>query len=272
MVIHMNQTQSAAAGSTPSPVAIDSVLLAAARIATFDLDKPLTNASGFFFAREERLYLVTSRHVLIDTPSKHFPNRITIEIHTHVADLGQSTGYGVLLYEDGKSVWHQGTDSAGEIDVAVLEIDRHALPAGAVIQAFTPAHLQTSTGGSAPGVEIGSQILIVGFPLGFQDTLHHLPVVRQAVVASAFGLRFQGLGYFLTDARTHRGTSGAPVVMRDHSAAALGAALPWKLLGVHSARLDMASRDKVEDESLGLNCAWYADMLMTLTESATARV
>lgn len=27
---------------------------------------------------------------------------------------------------------------------------------------------------------------------------------------SLFGLRFQGEGYFLTDARTHRGTSGAP--------------------------------------------------------------
>jgi transposase-like protein len=38
--------------------------------------------------------------------------------------------------------------------------------------------------------------------------LHHMPVVRQAAVASSFGLRFGGQGYFLTDARTHRGTSG----------------------------------------------------------------
>ena len=63
-------------------------------------------------------------------------------------------------------------------------------------------------------VEVGSSLLIVGFPLGFHDTLHHMPVVRQAVNASSFGLRFQGKGYFLTDARTHRGTSGAPVVLR----------------------------------------------------------
>jgi len=35
-----------------------------------------------------------------------------------------------------------------------------------------------------------------------------------AVIASSFGLRFQRQGYFLTDARKHRGTSGAPVVMR----------------------------------------------------------
>ncbi len=239
---------------------IDTLLLSAARIATFDIDKPLTNASGFFFERDARLYLVTSRHVVIDTPSKHFPSRISIEIHTDAADLGQSVGFGLLLYLDGKSVWKQGTDSAGEIDVAVIELDRQALPAGAHLQPFTLAHVQSSES----SVEIGSSLLIVGFPLGFQDTLHHLPVVRQAVVASAFGMRFQGLGYFLTDARTHRGTSGAPVVMRD-TAAAAGAPLPWKLLGVHSARLDMAGRDKVEDESLGLNCAWYADILMTLT-------
>ena len=35
-------------------------------------------------------------------------------------------------------------------------------------------------------------MLIVGFPLGFHDWLHHLPVVRQATIASAFGVRFQG--------------------------------------------------------------------------------
>jgi hypothetical protein len=245
----------------PGPRLIDTLLLSAARIATFDLAKPLTNASGFFFERDERLYLVTSRHVMMDAPSKHHPNRIEIDIHTAAADLGKSVSLELMLYRDGKSVWKQGTDSAGEIDVAVIELDRSALPAGAHLQPFTPAHVQPSDS----AVEIGASLLIVGFPLGFQDTLHHLPVVRQAAVATAFGLRFQGLGYFLTDARTHRGSSGAPVVMRDLTSAP-GEPLPWKLLGVHSARLDMAGRDLAVDEGLGLNCAWYADILMTLTQ------
>lgn len=42
--------------------------------------------------------------------------------------------------------------------------------------------------------------------------------------------------------------------------------LPWMLLGVHSSRLDVGTRDLKVDEALGLNCAWYADILMTLTE------
>ena len=239
---------------------IDTLLLSAARISTFEHDRGLTHASGFFFERDGRLFLVTSRHVLIDEPTKHHPNRIEIEIHTSDADLAQSTGFSLLLFEDGKSVWRQGKDAGGEIDVALIELDRTALPESTVLQAFTPAHLVPKQS----AVEVGSSVLIVGFPLGFHDTLHHLPVVRQSVVASAFGMRFQGLGYFLTDARTHRGTSGAPVVMRDRGAPA-DAPLPWRLLGVHSARLDMAGRDLELDESLGLNCAWYADILLTLT-------
>jgi S1-C subfamily serine protease len=237
---------------------IDSLLLSAARISTFEHDRSLTGASGFFFERDERLYLVTSRHVVVDQPSKHYPNRLEIELHTDATDLSQSTGFSVMLYVDGRSVWRQGTDSAGEIDVAVIELDREALPEKTVLRAFTPDHLPQRDA----EVEVGSSVLIVGFPLGFHDHVHHLPVVRQAVVASAFGIRFQGQGYFLTDARTHRGTSGSPVVMRDES---LGE-LPWQLLGVHSARLDIKDRDMDQDESLGLNCAWYADMLLALSE------
>lgn len=241
---------------------IESILLTAARIFTFNRQQHLTNASGFFFARGERLFLVTSRHVLFDEPSKHFPNRIEIELHIDPDNMARSTGFSMPLYRDGKAVWRQATDAAGEIDVAVLEINREALPKTTVFRAFTPAHLL------APDdqIEVGSSLLVVGFPLGFHDTLHHTPVVRQAIVASSFGLRFQGEGYFLTDARTHRGSSGAPVVMRTSEQKPELAGLPWMLLGIHSARLDVGTRDLKLDEALGLNCAWYADLLLILTK------
>ena len=62
--------------------------------------------------------------------------------------------------------------------------------------------------------------------------------------------------------------SGAPVVMRAAAAEADLGDLPWKLLGVHSARLEMGGGDMRAEESLGLNCAWYADILLTLTDEA----
>jgi hypothetical protein len=242
---------------------IESILLTAARLLTFEQKRPLTNASSFFFERDGRLFLVTSRHVMIDEPSKHFPDRIEIELHMDAGNLADSTGFSIPLYRNGKSIWRQGTDGGGEIDVAVIELERAALPKSAVYRAFTPAHLQASDNEAG----IGSSLLILGFPLGFHDTLHHMPLVRHAIIASSFGLRFRGLGYFLTDARTHRGTSGAPVVMRSHVTADSGDDLPWKLLGIHSARIDAGTRDPDLDEALGLNCAWYADILMKLTEN-----
>ena len=241
---------------------IESLLLAATRVCTFEQQQPLTNASGFFFERDGRLFLVTSRHVLIDDPSKHFPDRIEIELHIEADNMARSTGFSIPLYRDGKSIWRQGRDAAGAIDVAVIEIERAALPATATYRAFTPRHLH----GPLDQVAVGTSLLIVGFPLGFHDTLHHMPVVRHAVVASSFGLRFQGQGYFLTDARTHRGTSGAPVVTRAKRREPMHGDLPWILLGVHSAVIDIGTRDLNIDEALGLNCAWYADILLTLTE------
>jgi hypothetical protein len=240
---------------------IEPLLLSTVRICTYAGARMLTNASGFFFARDQHLFLVTSRHVLLDEPSRHFPERLEIEVHSDPDDMGCSCIFSVPLYRDGQSLWRQGLDAAGAIDVAMLEIERAALPVSVVYHSFTPAHLQWS---GAP-VEVGTTLLVVGFPLGFHDSLHHMPVVRHAVLASSFGLRFQGQGYFLTDARTHRGTSGAPVVMRAPVARNGLEELPWLLLGIHSARIDLGSRDRMQDEALGLNCTWYADILLTLS-------
>jgi len=169
---------------------IESLLLTAARVFTFDRQRLLTNASSIFFERDERLYLVTSRHVMIDKPSNHFPDRIEIELHLDPDNMARSTGFSIPLYHDGKSVWRQGLDTAGGIDVAVIEIERSALPETTVYRAFTPTHLQ----GPLHQVEVGTSLLMACFPLGFHDTLHHMPVVRHAVIASSFGLRFKGEG------------------------------------------------------------------------------
>ncbi|QOT78426.1 serine protease [Cupriavidus basilensis] len=246
---------------------VESILLAAVRVSSFEGQQPLTNASGFFFERDGRLFVVTSRHVVFDEPSKHHPDRIEIELHSQPENMADSIGFSIPLYRDGLAVWREGEDGGGPVDVAVVEIERKALPPKLLYRAFTPEHLAQPS----DRVEVGDSLLIVGFPLGFHDALHHLPVARQAVVASAYGLRFQGQGFFLTDARTHRGTSGAPVVSRMRDGRGDELDLPWMLLGIHSARFDVGSRDLAEDEVLGLNSAWYADMLLTLTEPVAAK-
>ena len=241
---------------------IESLLLSVTRVSTFFGQQQLTNATGFFFERDGRLFLVTNKHVVLDEASDHRPDRLTIELHIDPENVAVITHFSIPLYRGIQPVWREGIDPAGTVDVIALQLERAALPEKLLLQPFTPNHLIEQL----DEIEVGTRVLIVGFPLGFHDAWHHLPVVRQAVIASAFGLRFQGQGYFLTDARMHRGTSGAPVVARMTTQRSGRGDLPWMLLGVHAARMDVTNRDAEQDERLNLNCAWYADIIMTLTE------
>ena len=236
---------------------IERELFSAVRIATFAGAMSLTASSGFLYQRGQRLFLVTSRHVLVDRQSGHHPDRIEFVLHTDESNLTAWTTISILLYRDGLSQWRQATDSGGEIDVAVLEVDRGALPPNAVLYPFR----EDDCARPDAALPTGTPVLVVGFPLGFYDTVHHLPVVRTGAIASAHGVRFQGEGFFLTDVRPHRGASGAPVVTR----AGTGGHRAWTLLGIHSGSLDMQTRQDDIDERLGLGCAWYADVLKTLT-------
>lgn len=246
---------------------IEALLLAVTRVTTFSPDKLPTNATGFFFARDGRLFLVTNRHVVRDEASAHQPERIEIELHVDDDNVAAVVPFSIPLYVDATPVWREVADSAGVVDVVVIELFREALPEVLSLHAFTPDHLLADL----DAIEVGAPVRIVGFPLGFHDTVHRLPVARQAVVASAFGIRFQGEGFFLTDARMHRGTSGAPVVARlDAERSGRGDLVAWTLLGIHASRFDVDHRDKEEDERLSLNCAWYADVLLALTAPAPA--
>jgi len=247
-------------------MAIESLLLSVTRVSTLFGQQLLTHATGFFFQRDGGLFLVTNRHVVLDEASDHRPDRLEIELHVEPENVAVTTQFSIPLYRGAEPLWRQSMDSAGTVDVVALELERGALPEKLLLRPFTAANLVEQL----DEIEVGTRVLIVGFPLGFHDTLHHLPVVRQAVIASAFGLRFQGQGYFLTDARMHRGTSGAPVVARMTTQRSGREDLPWMLLGVHAARMDVTNRDIEQDERLNLNCAWYADVVLTLTQASSA--
>lgn len=243
----------------PRANGVEPLLLACTQVATFLGPRALTTASGFFFQRGPQLFLVTSRHVLLDLATDHRPQRVEFGLHAAGTDLTQQHRVSLPLYDNGLPQWRQAGDNGGDVDVAVLAIPAMAMPKGAQFGAFSVRHIQAQ----GHAVRLGQALLVVGFPQGCHDTLHHLPVVRGAVVASAFGVRFQGQGCFVTDAAMHRGSSGAPVVRHDPDG---DTSMPWQLLGVHASHPDTKARDPAHDASPRLNLAWYADVLLALTQ------
>ncbi|MEQ8666487.1 MAG: trypsin-like peptidase domain-containing protein [Rhodospirillales bacterium] len=243
------------------PRIVEPLLLSTIEITTYRDQLIKTNATGFFYEANGELFLITSRHVLFDDATDHRPDQISISVHTDHNNLVSTERVSISLYSGGMSAWRELSDQGGVVDVAAIRIDKLALPPSYYLHAFSSRHIPANWNTIMPG----SAASTVGFPLGFHDTLHRLPVVRQSSIASAIGLRFQGGGFFLTDARTHRGSSGSPVVMFDGDGNRGTRDIPWLLLGVHSSRFDVGSRDVQLDEALGLNCCWYADVIVGLT-------
>jgi hypothetical protein len=236
--------------------AIESMYLRVVKVFTFFGRKSMTNASGFFYLHNSYLYLITARHVVINESQKHYPDSLHCSMHSNSDDLTQRAELQIPLYQSGIPQWRQHPRYLGNMDMVAVAVNNPQVLANHFMDTFGSKDLVSPE----QKIPLGQDVLIVGFPLGFHDTYHNLPVVRRAMIASSYGHPFKGEPYFLTDARMHRGTSGAPVIARipdsDHGISSEAAT--WRLLGVHSSALDVSDRNLQEDEKLGLNITWYA--------------
>jgi hypothetical protein len=61
-------------------------------------------------------------------------------VHTDAENLTHAAVLSVLLYRDERAIWHQGSDRAGDIEVAtIIELDRETIPAATVPHLYAAA-------------------------------------------------------------------------------------------------------------------------------------
>jgi len=245
-------------------MAIDQVFYAVVLIVQIQGGKPVGTATGFFYTRDNAVYLVTNRHVVRDEAKGIAPESLSLRVHKSATDLTQNDQFTVPLMTSGRSLWHVHPKHPGQpVDVAVVELDQAALRANFVVKAvdrsvFLPANI---------AILPGQPLMVIGFPRGFSDSRHNLPIVRNAMVSSAYGVGFDGLPMFLVDANLHPGTSGSPVFTKpsDTFSDVNGNTLmttgsPFYFLGVHSATIGIKLAAGNEDP-LGLATVWRAEVI-----------
>ncbi len=219
----------------------------------------LGTATGFFFLNENRFYLITNRHVVRVESTNFSPDKLQIKLHTNNADHTQNSLYDIPLYQNGKSIWREKPG----VDLVAIELPQKDM-SRFVFKSFTPSFLAPANIIIAPG----DDVIVIGYPRGFSDVLHNYPVMRTGAVASAYPTAFNGLPFFLVDARLHPGTSGSPVIAKPSSiwktttGTEVSGGIITYLLGVNSAEANFGG------ESSGLNAVWYASELMTITAAS----
>lgn len=257
-----------AAGSTDANNMVNEIVLTVSIVVQEKGGTPIGSASGFFYARGDNLFLVTNRHVMQDKDAKDdtghaqpiIPDSLRLRLHTDVNDIRKNGEIDLPLYKDGKPLWktHPKVSAA---DVALLKLDAAKLKKRFLLRAWSTKDFFPKNMPLSPGEDV----FIMGYPLSFHDTANNLPIFRNAMIASAYRVQFQGLPLFLADANLHRGMSGSPVIAKpkntrvdDQGNTQLSTGTTYYLLGIHSGTIDPKMSG---GEPLGLGAAWYAELL-----------
>lgn len=249
----------AAADST---IEISELAFSVAQVECFTKNELIARATGFFYAFDDNIYLITNRHVVRDTGAGHLPDKLKLRLHTDASDIRRNGVYVVGLYGwGGRRQWleHPTVD----VDVVAIPLDSRRLQADFVVRPFGPQnHLPEEI-----LVQVGEDVLVFGYPLGLYDVAYNLPLVRRGTLASFYPVPFGGRPYFLMECRLHRGCSGSPVLTKAGGLFQTRSASPemflssgFYLLGVNSARVE-TGREAKDEEPLGLNEVWFAYLI-----------
>jgi hypothetical protein len=237
-------------------------LAAVTRIEACSQGRVLAQATGFFYSRAGEFFLVTNRHVVVGDSPTYRPETLTLRLHLDRDDLARNESYTLALYRDGQPMWREHPIHGSAVDVIAVELRREEIERRFYVTSFTVNDLPPDE----LLLPIGDDLLVLGYPLGFHDDVNNLPIARRASVASVYPIPFRGSHFFLTDARMHEGTSGAPVLTRPTQMLPLrGGGLGFTdevktfLVGVHSAA--RPEREPMTDDPLGLNCIWFASLI-----------
>ena len=228
------------------------------------------SASGFFYTRNNDLFLVTNHHVVRDEKEGILPDAVRLRLHTNSTNVTQNEEVDIPLYQNGKPAWRIHATQP-QADVALIRLNKDDLQRRFFIRAWSKENFLPQNYLLHPGEDI----FIMGYPLAFHDKQHNLPIFRNAMIASSYGVPFQGMPLFLTDANLHRGTSGSPVITKpkstwvdDKNNIKIVGGTTYYLLGVHSGIWQVTIKKQCDDgkpcESkvqLGLGAAWYIELV-----------
>jgi len=243
-------------------MAINEIVATVSLVLQLKANATIGSATGFFYERNNNLFLVTNQHVVRDEVHNVIPDTLRLKLHTDPNDIGKNADFDIALYNGNQHSWKIHT-SHSDADIAVIKLDKAALVGKFFVKAWSSQAFLPKQYSLHPG----DDVFIMGYPLGFYDTKNNIPIFRNAMIASTYGVPFQGLPLFLTDANLHPGTSGSPVITKpkstwvdDQGNTALVTGTTYYLVGVHSATLGVTPVGKPEIP-LGLGAAWNAELV-----------
>jgi hypothetical protein len=206
--------------------------------------RAVSQGTGFFFAsttldgKPDTVFLVTNYHVVTGrpplTPGPRAGDRIRFILHENPAELTRVRQIELPLYDQrGDPLWVV-SDAVPKADVVLVPVPPEAYRDISLL-VFTEAHTRGDI-----RIRPSSGATLLGYPYGFYDESHFLPVWKTGHVASEPSVDFNDLPTFLVDVSAFPGMSGSPVLavangVYESEDGSMRSGRVLKLLGIFSA-------------------------------------
>ena len=165
----------------------------------------------------ESIWLVTNRHVLLakdDAGKEIVPDTIIFNFRVNSEYNINWEQIKILKIDFNKFVKLHINEN---IDVALIDIEsfvkKYYKDENSIKRFNTITNLDVARY-ARPKIETTDDVIILGYPKGFYDYANLFPIIKQGIIASYWGLKFNGQPYFLIDAKLFPGSSGSLVMTK----------------------------------------------------------
>lgn len=119
-------------------------------------------------------------------------------------------------------------------------------------------------------IDVTSDIIVASYPKGFYDKFNKFPIVKSGIVASGWGLNFNGKQMFQIDAQLFPGSSGGLVISKPTNIAFIDGCIKYSkhkefvFLGIYSGeylwqeKVTIDGKETKVNRSYGLGNVWYS--------------
>ncbi|WP_419933186.1 trypsin-like peptidase domain-containing protein [Candidatus Poriferisodalis sp.] len=276
-------------------MSIDDALHAVSTIIEAKFPVGTSQATAFFYNQFEpkdgdgpqwrrviETWLVTNRHALLhQTAHTEMPaNLVTF-------NLREYTGAGTLKWVPIELDSDEWTDRAlfhpdPSVDIVAIRMSdliAEGVKIGANYMSTWGLSAEKFAGQNNIEINTASDVLVVGYPDGFYDKANVFPIIKSGVIASRWGMHFEGNPYFLIDAKLFPGSSGSLVISKPTNTVMKNGRMLYSqekqfaLLGVFSGTYQYAEPAvQVGNLSISvtagydLGIVWYAEHIETTVQ------
>jgi hypothetical protein len=241
---------------------VSNLELSVTKITAISKGYPIASSTGFLYVYNATIFLVTNRHCFIDETRGFYPNKVQILLHNNQSNMAENKLIELELYNGEAPLWLEHKHKGIDIAVLPLKIPQGEEYKGLIIMPFSRENFLPDD----VRLDIGDALIAIGYPLGFHDDIHNLPIARNATIASPYSVFFGNLQvfkdkgerpFFLVDAKLHEGTSGAPVITKINgitktaSGMKIGGGSGYFLIGINSGQF----------KDLDLSIVWYIELV-----------